>query len=392
MTHSLNYHRDGYAYPKNYFQDKGGLLKGLKAPCPYASRHQDLSHDYATRRKGHERIKKIESIPYLGHIAGLIEKTVVSIMNHFSNPRKMKDNLKEALTGYKVDLKDSPEEADLIGTLKELPKATKKPIETIEVFVDENVGGRGNSKKYMEDVHYSKDSEDEWIGGIFDGHNGKACAQMASSYFESANFSDDPRSSFMHHFKEAQKHVLQDKEAGYAGSTAIVARLNKKTSELFLAGVGDCEAFYYLEVEGTMKCFPLLPKRNLSVKKEAERIANALGNQEIVNDNMNAKDPKKLRYPAEMGLNVSRSLGDGPIAGPVDHATISHKPKVSSVTLGKGYLVLACDGFTEHLPTQKEIIEVLAKHPEKPAQALMNQALTHKKKGSDNITLFVVKL
>lgn len=384
MRYTLNYHPERYSYPTNYFKEQG-----IFSPSPYAKRHEQLADENALRSSGHRLVAKIESVRGLGHLAGLIESALVNSFELLFSPhtKKMKNNLNEALADYRKDI-TNPLEVSLIGTPEQLVKRSKKPLTEITHTSAANKGGR----KEMEDAHFIKETEEELLVGIFDGHGGKKTAKFAVSYFKKASFQGEVRSSFIKHFKNLQKKVTNENKEDSSGCTSLVMRLNKKTSQVYLASVGDCEGFYYRQVEGEMKCFPLLPKRHWGIKKEAERVARALGDPDIVERYTEAKSVKEIRYPESFGLNCSRAIGDSAIAGAFDHPVVHHKPKVSMAHVDKGFLVLGCDGMTEHLKNHSEIIQILETDPANPAQALMAQALTHKKRGSDNITLVVIKL
>lgn len=99
LNYTLNTH------PRGYRLTFGEQLKLISGVCsPYAQRHRELAKIEASHRMGHKWVSRLESIPLLGAVAGVIERIVVYIFNQFA-AHKTDSRIKKPVKKDSVSLK-----------------------------------------------------------------------------------------------------------------------------------------------------------------------------------------------------------------------------------------------------------------------------------------------
>jgi serine/threonine protein phosphatase PrpC len=254
------------------------------------------------------------------------------------------------------------------------------------------------TRKSMEDAHFFQDFNEGIIMGVFDGHGGSDVARYASQEFvrrfqDSFLENKDPFYSFTTLVEEINDEIFTHDEWSHQGSTALISFIDKTTSLIYTATIGDSEANIYRKtVDGLYRSIPLSCLRDWSHSKEAIRASKYYQEPHISVTWPKEPQPKKLRLNK---LNISRSLGDRSSAlSPANQPGIIPKPKITIQTIMRGdILILACDGLKDYVP-EKDIVQILNDYDHDStielASLLTSQALdTFNSK--DNVTVIALK-
>ncbi len=279
-----------------------------------------------------------------------------------------------------------------LPSLQALQKLERGIPQAAPLCLQHEVSSAQGTRKSMEDAHFIKEVGDYTLLGVLDGHSGVDVANFAAQDFQDKfmslleNSNHDVRQAFRIWFDEVTKEVFKKKELDTKGCTAAISVVDKKRHLIYTATVGDTEANIYREG----KSIPLSYLLTWGSPREAKRAADALDNPDIATNWPKRNNPKGLRFPPVVGLNVSRSIGDKQFATWLNgNPGVIHKPKISVNELKPGdTLVLACDGLKD-VASEQEIIAQLGQ--ENPAQTLVNFAL-NEKQSNDNVTVIVAKV
>lgn len=308
---------------------------------------------------------------------------------------KMWKNAKKAIEEHK-DKKSPGAYAVLeegLPPLESLIVPAFKPL----VFGYQVAEGQG-VRPTMEDAHFYKET-DEWvIAGVLDGHGGRQVAEHASQAFQEkfpqrlTDHEGNVHKALNAAIEEIQKEIAQNDEWNYIGSVAVFLFIDKKSSLVYTATIGDSEANIYRVINEQIKSIPLSCVRDWGCKKEARRAGEVLENPVIPVIWPHIAEPKMIRFPfPHYGVNVSRALGDlgwSDIGGKLGIIT---KPKITINQVRDGdFIVLACDGLKDYA-REEEIIAQIARHedPKTLAQHLVDYALGPKN-SKDNVTVMTI--
>lgn len=314
-----------------------------------------------------------------------------------------------------------------LPTPKALSEKEITPLKFSHHFAD-SIGPRPT----MEDAHFTIEIEQGTLAGVFDGHGGRQIPDYASQEFQK-RFSAVLKESdgnvlkaFERLIHEIHQEVAEKPEWSNHGSTAVICFIDKETSQIYTATLGDSEANIYREVDGSPISIPLSLVRDWTDKKDAARLEKAMGlpSGHVAGRLKSGADPKEIRlclnFPAKTaikerrGINVSRAIGDIHSTGTKDKPGIIHKPKITVNKLQKGDLViLACDGLKDYAP-EHEIIDTILyskawticnivrwifrfiaswitwSHQKGVAQDLVNYAV-NTKSAQDNVTVIAIE-
>lgn len=248
----------------------------------------------------------------------------------------------------------------------------------------------------QEDAHFYHDHEKQILTGIFDGHSGRRVSKFVSTHFPKIFYralresDENVHRAFEETFNSLQEMITKQHKFREEGCTAVVCCIDKKNRWIYTATLGDSEANIYRTINGALQSIPLSCVRDWSSRKEALRLAIALGKPEIAETWPNNPQPKYLRYS---GINVSRSLGDVRLRMRSPYPTIIHKPKITRQKICVGdVIVLACDGFKDYVP-EKEIAQEISKCKtcRHLAHSLVSYAV-NQKHGHDNVSVIAIKV
>lgn len=256
-------------------------------------------------------------------------------------------------------------------------------------------------RKTMEDAHFFTEFDHGVLCGVFDGHGGKDVAIFASNEF-TAKFPKEllKAKGNVHQAFEALIHkihtkVAKNKKWNFTGSTAVITYIDKSSHNIYTATLGDSEANIYRTIGAGIRSLPLSIIRDWSSHKDATRAAIARNKPSFIKEYMETENPKWLRFPSALGVNVSRAIGDNEYSGTSKKPGVIHKPKITINKLKQGdFLVLACDGLKDFV-NEREIAGILAANSLQPASNLAEQLVKFaldEKKSNDNVTALVVRI
>lgn len=331
----------------------------------------------------------------------------------------MRKNLGKALLEHQKETKNPYVTVDEMNDFLKEGEA-KEPL--CYVYDAKTDRGKGEKRIENEDAHFfafikTKDHEG-LLAGVLDGHSpdhrsGKELTEFVANNMhnlfkvELENPMGNVLAAFETAFTKMQELIRQNLKTK-AGSTAVICYIDKKTSCIYTATLGDSEAFICREINGIGKLIPLSVVRNWASDKDAERagggqeslLYNTLDRQHPVK--VTAKeikagwkpfDPKTKNLRIMRNLNLSRSFGD--FAYWVGGRGIIQKPKTTEFFLRKGdRLILVCDGITDYL--SKELIRYtisLYPDPDILASELIREAKENMSlKDGDNATVVVINV
>ncbi len=297
-----------------------------------------------------------------------------------------------------------------LPTKETLLQKESTSLKLTHTFADD-IGPRAD----MEDAHFFMEIEQGTLIGIFDGHGGKAISNYASEEFQKrfpsvlkAHKGDTFR-AFEVLIHEIHQEVAKKPEWNKIGSTAVVSFIDKETHQIITATLGDSEANLYRSGQS----IPLSTVRDWTCKKEAERLINAYGSIAEKWITLFGGNPKNIRSHLNLGVNVSRAIGDVSETGTKEKPLVIHKPKITINKLQKGdVLVLACDGLKDYVPEQeianivfnawtiRNIVRwifnwisttIFCQEPKTLARELVNHAV-YTRSAKDNVTVIAVEV
>lgn len=255
--------------------------------------------------------------------------------------------------------------------------------------------GRRDSNQ---DAHFYSEDDFSVLAGVFDGHGGSSVANYSSIAFKVRfrksleEAAGNVHHAFEHFIHKVHQEVEKNSSYNRMGSTALICYIDKKTRRIYTATVGDSEANIYRMFEDKLKSIPLSCVRHWGLRKEALRVAVDLNRPDILEAWMKTKNPKKLRYPIEGGINVSRAIGDACFITSTPSPLI-HKPKITVQSYLPGDIItLACDGIKDYT-YERELVEIIQKHAlsENLAKEI-GDFVIKSKSGRDNTTVVAIKV
>ena len=278
-----------------------------------------------------------------------------------------------------------------------------KPFLGGTFFEKDHIGLRNT----MEDAHFHMEFEMGILMGVFDGHGSsvevKESVKLFSRYFEAQlieNYGHVHR-TFEKLIDEIQKKILANADSN-TGTTAVISFIERRTSFVYTATLGDSEANIYRKFRKRNCCIPSCWKewrsiplsvvRDWSYQKEADRMAIAQNDSRISIEWPMSSDPKTLRSQFYGGVNVSRALGDRDYVGTAEAPRVVHKPKITLYQMLPGdVLILSCDGIKDFV-NEESIIKIVANSVKKIAligDRLVHEALSmmYRQGRGDNITV-----
>lgn len=412
----LDMHHVGYSLSGNDICSS--IMTGFSA-FPYAQRHWELSIEKQEHAWKNKAISVILSIPVIGGFFGLVERIIFFVKkNFFHDPQeikiwkphsfnltktfeKMTRNLHKAIAEHAVVEQKylTPMTSTAYPFLKQVltqfenSKTESEPL-TITPFLAEHQGAR----PAMEDVSFSQHTEYGTLSVILDGHGGAEVAryaidQIRKKFFKILDHTEENvHRTFELLIDYIEKNVRKRKEWETMGTTALICFLNKK-NQIYTATLGDSESNIYRIFGQELKSISLSCLRNWGCVKDAKRAARSLNDETVAATWPEEMKPKDLRFPLpDLGLNVSRAIGDEEIKRVGSEPGVTHKPKISMCTLQPGdVVILACDGLKDFVP-ENEIIAVLQQDPADPAAELVKYAIKKRHRHQDNISVIALKL
>lgn len=405
MSFSLEGHQRQYdiSYDEAFLALRYGI-----SGAPYAQRHWELSQETkGVVFWGHRVVAVIEYIPLAGALVALIERIVVYAYHQLFPPEKGEDLFTGSI--YRDSSSNSPSRLRKIGHVpthvgpppglalnwprsipltfeqrfaKMVKNSTKlimshiqrgtysvsqghyamlpkvdafcTPLQKPLTFMYSEAAAQGQ-RLTMEDAHFimSESQLPGLLAGVFDGHGGAQVAKFASSRFTElffsklTEYSGDVHKAFEEIFLEIHQEVEMKPIWKEQGSTAVIIYLDKATGLLYTATLGDSEATLYRAEGESFICLPLSFVKDWSNQKDAIRADEYHGTtwrRKSYKEEgwVGHLAPQTLRVP-ENCLNVSRAIGD------VWLTPVGHKPKITVHQAMPGWLVLACDGYEEHV-------------------------------------------
>lgn len=390
----------------------------------YARRHWQLSNIYHEHCLGHRVIAILEAIPVLGALAALIERIVAYINFHKDivleapscsswTPRqlpiakaeeKMRKNARKAIEEHQVNAgNDYTAYASVNEVFAEPFRREFGPLLTFT----HNASAAQGPRETMEDCHFCATLPNgNLLAGVFDGHGGAEVAQIANQLCQE-NFSVflTNAKGNVHEAMEALIDAIQRDDRvqrSDAGTTVVLSYIDKLSSKIYTATLGDAEANIYRRFGDRLKSIPLSCIRVWNHIKEALRAAILLDNSTLARvwPTRNAKD---LRLSlGGSSINVSRAIGDKNCRGYKDgDGTISkpgviHKPKITMQMVKPGdVVILTCDGGKDFVKESEIVAQVQA---EKDFSALSQRLVDYSiskmspRLGGDNCTVVAISV
>lgn len=410
-----------------------------------SKRHLELAANsqLSCERWGHRIIALIEALPIIGMLSVLIEKVIylfeeskfLSTNTKLNLPLTSCNNLSYELYSTHHIVPLAPTITTIDTGIKKMWRNSLKAIgEHIKRFnreayhlpkdalpsVDELFRGKIESLDFitasaesigrrptMEDAILYKCLDRGLICGIFDGHGGEEVAHIAKNiyeqYFEAILVENayDVRKTFIAIAKKIEEEVISNPQLRFIGSTAVVIYIDQKTNLIYTSTIGDSLAKIYRSNQRQFKTLPLSPIRDWSSSKDAMRVATAYQNYSIYQKWKNHPNPKELRVPINIGVNVSRAFGDLFVKNCFNSPTIVSKPKISINRLFvDDYIMLACDGVSDYVSDEElnvifqQFHEQFHDHWISPLEELCQNIVEFSiktKRSDDNVSVLVVK-
>lgn len=233
------------------------------------------------------------------------------------------------------------------------------------------------SRERMEDAHFYTVIDQGILAGVFDGHGGRDVAEYASEQFQKL-FSEtlhsengDVPAAFTSLINRIQIEIEKNPEWDTQGSAAVITFIDKKTSMIYTATLGDCEANQYRKNgNDEMRSIPLSCVRDWGSPDDAQRLETVHGLDPGSVTAYLQRNPHRRKYvrsqgiDARFGVNVSRGFGDKS-----EKPQVSHEPVFTISRLQKGDIViLACDGLKDFVSEQR-IAETVGERAEHGSRA-----------------------
>ncbi len=301
-----------------------------------------------------------------------------------------------------------------------------------------------NGKKFQEDTFYN--SEDGDFFGVFDGHNGDDVSKLLKdNFYYYVIAQKHPVTGLENAFKESENLVKRHKDQFKAGSTAVVAYVDKKNNNVYIGNVGDSRCViatkdqnsgkYKVKTEtedhkpgvekekkrieekgGYVFCYKIFKKNSWKTtnryhqgiskqqfNQQYKQYAHLLQKDCYTHKKSNNKEKRELiglvktfRSSGRTSTSFSRSIGDislkekNPGAITADPDITVHKIDTSK----DEFMILATDGLWDKLSSQRAVDWAgpdvkKNKTPKEIATLLCDVAISQGSK--DNITVTVVK-
>lgn len=249
---------------------------------------------------------------------------------------------------------------------------------------------------HMEDSHTHilslPDDPGTAFFAVYDGHGGANVAQYAGKHLHKfvtkrPEYGDDVKRALQRGFLDIDEAMLNDEslKEQMAGSTAVAVMV--KNDRLYCANAGDSRAIACINGKLDVLSFDHKPNN----ASELERIKRAGG---------------YVEYNRVNGyLALSRALGDFSLKRNGDklpeEQVVTAYPDVEERAVGEGYefMVIACDGIWDVLPSQSVMEFVLTEiaqgiYPQNICENLMTRCLAPDCQmggiGGDNMTVIIV--
>lgn len=308
-------------------------------------------------------------------------------------PRKMLKNAMKAIQEHRK--KDPVSYASVdqaIVPLKSMSTVKSKPL----TFICTAAEAQGPRER-MEDAHFYQETDTGIFTALLDGHGGSAVALKTSEFFQE-HFPKmlDQNMGIVHRTFEqlidfTHSEIAKVSEWRKTGTTVVMCYVCKKTHQIYTAKLGDSEANIYRSIDNQMKSIPLSCIRDWTHPKDANRAATALQNPTIATTWPLQSDPKSVRFPHHLGINVSRAIGDLSLTEIEGRPGVNHKPKITCNQLKSGdILVLACDGLKDYVD-EYDIITLISENKSDQAQILVDYAL-NERDSQDNVSVMVIEV
>lgn len=313
--------------------------------------------------------------------------------------RKMWKNAYKAIEEHRKKSLDSYPAPDLV--LESLD-VMKTKVSSAPLHFAYSVAEAQGRRPTMEDAHFVCENENALFLGVFDGHGGKdvaeyACKQFQNGFYETVlNASNNVHQAFEQLIHEVQEEIASNQKFFRQGSTAVISYIDKASSLIYTATLGDSEANIYREIDSSLKSIPISCVRDWSSPNDALRASLVMDDPEIAKEWPKVENSKYLKLRVNDGLynfsvNVSRAFGDTLYTKDKEKPGVIHKPKITINRVQAGdILVLACDGLKDYVAEDKISKKISGITEKNLAQALVNYAL---EEGSyDNVSVIAVNI
>jgi serine/threonine protein phosphatase PrpC len=261
---------------------------------------------------------------------------------------------------------------------------------------------KGKKRTTMEDTQSIFNPEEARFSlfAIFDGHGGDAVSNYLRETLglyiigQLSNLTDYTDEIIKTTIKQAiiaiDELILRESTFNAAGSTAIIAIIDKETKKLFIVNLGDSRAIL-------IKPRKRKPFEQLSTDHTA---SNPLEQQRIKDAGGHIFNIQGKQYVAEGIIAVTRSFGDknGKITadrdGIINLSPIMSEPEINAHCLQPEdkFIILASDGVWEALQNEdaeKIVVQYQHQQPKDIAQKLVAKAV---EKSDDDLSAIVIRL
>ncbi len=299
-----------------------------------------------------------------------------------------------------------------------------------------------NGKKFQEDTFYN--SEDGDFFGVFDGHGGDDVSEfLKNNFYYHVIAQKNSVTGLENAFKESENLVKRNKDQFKAGSTAVVAYVDKKNNTVYIGNVGDSRCViatkdqnsgkYKVKTEtedhkpgvekekkrieekdGYVFCYKIFEKNSWKTRsrylqgiskqqfnQQYKQYAHLLQKDCYTYEKSSNKEKKELidlrrKALGRTNTGFSRSIGDislkekNPGAITADPDITVHKIDTSK----DEFMILATDGLWDKLSSQRAVdwADTLVKQNKTPKEiAILLCSVAISQGSKDNITVTVVK-
>jgi len=254
-----------------------------------------------------------------------------------------------------------------------LPQQSLQLVPGVGLFAD--IGKRVN----QEDRFFCEKIDETYVFGIFDGHNGHEGAEYAKNNFPV--FFKEAYGSTLDKMKIALRKIENSdlfKRNERCGTTAILACIDSKKENIFIANVGDSRLL--LEKNGTVDFVTEDQKPNRSDEKM--RIELSRGTVSFYEGT----------WRVDCYLAMSRVIGNWFIKR-TGHVIADPECFMKQLTPENKFLVIASDGLWDGM-NNVDLVKFLTNYNHKVSEKIIAWTLGLKamEKSKDNVTVMVVNL
>lgn len=296
-----------------------------------------------------------------------IERWINSLMG-FPDPASRKKELRNLPKGFTRDFSDTADAER--GGMQAVCSSKQKEAE-----------GWINQDAVISCAFQRRENEDlaRFLFGVCDGHgrqghdvSGLIRERLPVYLALCSDLTTNTKKAFEDSFRDVDRdvEVALGLDVEYSGSTAVCVFVDKVSSTLHIANIGDSRAVLARHQYGKMVAMPLTVDHKPDSPDEKHRIELSYGYVSPYMMNGVPEGPARVwdsRNMIKPGLACSRSIGDGA----AKQLGVISKPDVTTrtITADDKFLLIASDGLWDSV-SEQEAVDMMQKFINTPSKAL----------------------